>query len=107
MLLVSGSVLSKIKARNIRVGSINVKSACNLVGVINFVATCLDLDSIILKEKIFSKFEKTAKFRRYVSQAAARNGLIYFVTYNGQTSGMQGYALPLVETDKTFSKFYE
>ena len=32
-----------------------------------------------------------------VSQADACDGLIYSVTYNGQNSGMQGYALPLFE----------
>ena len=32
-----------------------------------------------------------------VSQAAACDGLFYSVNYNGQNSGMQGYALPLFE----------
>ena len=32
-----------------------------------------------------------------VSQAAACDGLLYSVTYNGQNSGTQGYALPLFE----------
>ena len=32
-----------------------------------------------------------------VSQAAASDGLLYSVNYNGQTSGTQGYALPLFE----------
>ena len=32
-----------------------------------------------------------------VSQAAACDGLIYSVNYNGQNLGMQGYALPLFE----------
>ena len=31
------------------------------------------------------------------SQAAAFDGLIYSVNYNGQNSGTQGYALPLFE----------
>ena len=31
------------------------------------------------------------------SQAAACDGLVYSVNYNGQNSGMQGYALPLFE----------
>ena len=31
------------------------------------------------------------------SQSAAGDGLIYSVNYNGQNSGMQGYALPLFE----------
>ena len=32
-----------------------------------------------------------------VSQAAACDGLVYSVNYNGQNSGTQGYALPLFE----------
>ena len=32
-----------------------------------------------------------------LSQAAASDGLIYSVNYNGQTSGTQGYALPLFD----------
>ena len=38
-----------------------------------------------------------------VSQAAACDGLIYPVTYNGKNSGMRGYALPFFEdyTDET------
>ena len=33
----------------------------------------------------------------WLSQAAACDGLIYSVNYNGQNSGMQGYVLPLFE----------
>ena len=32
-----------------------------------------------------------------VSQAAACDGLVYSVNYNGQNAGTQGYALPLFE----------
>ena len=32
-----------------------------------------------------------------MSQAAACDGLVYSVNYNGQNSGTQGYALPLFE----------
>ena len=32
-----------------------------------------------------------------VSQAAACDGLVYSINYNGQNSGTQGYALPLFE----------
>ena len=32
-----------------------------------------------------------------LSQAAACDGLVYSVNYNGQNSGTQGYALPLFE----------
>ena len=40
-----------------------------------------------------------------VSQAAACDGVTYSVNYNGQKSGMQGYALPLFEdqVDKPFN----
>ena len=41
-----------------------------------------------------------------LSQAAACDGLVYSINYNGQNSGTQGYALTLFEdyTDKTFIK---
>ena len=43
------------------------------------------------------------KMRLRLSQAAACDGLVYSVNYNGQNSGTQGYALPLFEdySDKT------
>ena len=44
-----------------------------------------------------SKVEYSIFLPREISPAAACDGLIYSVNYNGQSSGMQGYALPLFE----------
>ena len=36
-------------------------------------------------------------FKKMLSQAAACDGLLYSVNFNGQNAGTQGYALPLFE----------
>ena len=55
----------------------------------------------LFHESILVKYlAKTCQFRQLlllVSQAAACDGMIYSVNYNGQNSVTQGYALPLFE----------
>ena len=46
--------------------------------------------------KRFPHHSKT-KMKGFLSQAAACDGLLYSVNYNGQNSGTQGYALPLFQ----------
>ena len=43
------------------------------------------------------RYAKTWKIFRLLSQAAACDGLVYSVDYNGQNSGTQASALPLFE----------
>ena len=45
----------------------------------------------------FVRYRPLTWIRLPVSQAAACDGMIYSVNYNGQNSVTQGYALPLFE----------
>ena len=58
------------------------------------------LDGKIIDEKRFSTqhFKRDCtNLQRWLSQAAACDGMIYSVNYNGQNSVTHGYALPLFE----------
>ena len=55
---------------------------------------------IVLTSKFFGiQFQilNVVPWKIRLSQAAACDGIIYSVNYNGQNSGTQGYALPLFE----------
>ena len=61
---------------------------------------CATITSVIYGYYLRRKFlasEKVDLIKWYLSQGAACDGLIYFVNYSGQISGMQGYSLLLFE----------
>ena len=41
--------------------------------------------------------DRTLFYSALLSQAAACDGLVYSINYNGQNAGTQGYTLPLIE----------